>query len=225
MLPVRSDDTALVYSTASAPLEIYDHLLIPQILFTSASSPSEMLSSAATSSRNANPTIPVMRWKLPICHGRKIDPKSCYPTTPQAGNRRWLQQQSVHSAWRSHLGFWFFPLCVSLRSQKVLRKRSLNSNHHLVEFFHVLWEGENGQPHGQRANVALILWLPFSRLASSQTPTDPKASLLSQCHPTPPPHHQPNPTYSYTKPATAIHWHPVDLPSRMAVTLPVRLST
>ena len=64
-------------------------------------------------------------------------------------------------------------------------KRSLNSNHHLVEFFsHVFWAGpENCQPHGQRANVALILWLPLSRLASSQTPTDPKAFLLSQSPP------------------------------------------
>ena len=35
-------------------------------------------------------------------------------------------------------------------------------------FPHVLW-GEDGQPHGQRANATLILWLPISRLASSQS--------------------------------------------------------
>ena len=93
-------------------------------------------------------------------------------------------------------------------------------------FSHVLWERMVSHTDREPMLLALILWLPLSRLASSQTPTDPMASLLSQCHPTTPPHHQPNPyTYSYTKPATAIHWHPVDLPSRMAVTLPVRLST
>ena len=83
-------------------------------------------------------------------------------------------------------------------------------------FPHVLW-GEDGQPHGQRANATLILWLPFSQLASSQshhhhTTTKNQSNRYS--------------TFNYTslKPASAIHWHSVDLPSRMVVTLAMRLS-
>jgi hypothetical protein len=90
---VRSDDTASVYSTASAPLEYHDYLLRSHIspntiLVTSASSPSEMLSTV--SSRNAS------------CSGNCLTvmeegliPKAAIQQRPRQASRRWRQQQSV----------------------------------------------------------------------------------------------------------------------------------
>ena len=66
-------------------------------------------------------------------------------------------------------------------------RRSLNSNHHLVEFIPMLVGVRVVMPSAQRAKSALIVGCPLSQLASSQMPTDPKASLPSQCHPTTPP--------------------------------------
>jgi hypothetical protein len=97
---VRSDDTASVYSTASAPLEIHDYLLMSHnspntILRTSASSPSEMLSTAVTSSRNAD-------LIFPSCTGNRLSvmeegliPKAAIQQRPRQVNCRWHQQQPV----------------------------------------------------------------------------------------------------------------------------------
>ena len=51
----------------------------------------------------------------------------------------------------------------------------------------------------------MLSYLPLSRQASSQTPTDPKAFLQSQCHPTTPSTGKPS-TLSYTKPATVLYF-------------------
>ena len=92
---VRSDDTASVYSTASAPLEIHDHLLRSHnILVTSASSPSEMLSTAVTSSRNAGLILPSRTGNCLSVMEEGLIPKAAIQL-PRQTNRRWRQQQSV----------------------------------------------------------------------------------------------------------------------------------
>ena len=97
---VRSDDTASVYSTASAPLEIHDYLLRSHnspnnILVTSASSPSEMLSMATTSSRNVNISPPSSTGNCLSVMEKGLFPKAAIQQRPRQANRRWCQQQSV----------------------------------------------------------------------------------------------------------------------------------
>ena len=97
---VRSDDTASVYSTASAPLEIHDHLLRSHnsrntIFVTSVSSPSEMLSTAVTSSRNASLTLPSCTGNCLSVMEEGLIPKAAIQQRPGQANRRWHQQQSV----------------------------------------------------------------------------------------------------------------------------------
>ena len=75
--------------------------------------------------------------------------------------------------------------------EKTKTRCSLNSNHHLVNFSHALL-GRRVVSHPHREPMLLSYLLPLSRHASSQTPTDPKAFLPSQCHPTTPPK-PPNP--------------------------------
>ena len=101
------------------------------------------------------------------------------------------------------------------RFERTPNRRSLKSNHHLVQFFPRL--GRMAYRDRRYREIALILTAITSRHASSQTPTDP-TFLLSQCHPTRLPKTNKS-TFSYTvtKPATAILWHPVDLQSRLAV--------
>jgi hypothetical protein len=97
---VRSDDTASVYSTASAPLEIHDHLLRSHnspntILVTSASSPSEILSAATTSSRDADLTFPSCTGNCLSVMEEGLFPKAAIQQRPRQANRQWRQQQSV----------------------------------------------------------------------------------------------------------------------------------
>ena len=100
---VRSDDTASVYSTASAPLEIHDywsrsHNHSNAIPVTSTSSASEMLSTAVTSSRNpalisppctGNRLSVMEEGSNPIAHNQAIQQR------PRQASRRWRQQQPV----------------------------------------------------------------------------------------------------------------------------------
>ena len=95
---VRSDDTASVYSTASAPLEIHDHLLRSHnspntILVTSASSPSEMLSTAVASSRNADRISPSCTGNCLSVMEEGLIPKAAIQNRLRQAN--WRQQQSV----------------------------------------------------------------------------------------------------------------------------------
>ena len=97
---VRSDDTASVYSTASAPLEIHDHLLRSHnspntILVASVSSPSEMLSTAVTSSRNASLTLPSCTGNCLSVMEEGLIPKDPIKQRPGQANCRWHQRQSV----------------------------------------------------------------------------------------------------------------------------------
>ena len=121
---VRSDDTASVYSTASAPLEMHDFLLRSHnspntILVTSKSSPSEMLSTVATSSRNADLIFPSRCSRTGNCLSimeEGLIPKAAIQQRPRQANCRWRQQQSVsremscdQSAWSQTPNFMFPP--------------------------------------------------------------------------------------------------------------------
>ena len=80
-------------------------------------------------------------------------------------------------------------------------RRSLNSNHHLVDFPHALLGRESGQPPAQRANVALIpAAIKSTRLvANANRPSGISAFPVSPYHTT----KTTKPaTFSYTKPAT-----------------------
>ena len=80
-------------------------------------------------------------------------------------------------------------------------RRSLNSNHHLVDFSHALLGWESGQPPAQRANVALIpAAIKSTRLvANANRPEGISAFPVSPYHTT----KTIKPaTFSYTKPAT-----------------------
>ena len=97
---VLSDDTASVYSTASAPLEIHDHLLRSYnspntILITSASSPSEMLRTAVTSSRNADPIFPSSTGNCLSVMEEGLIPNPAIQQRPRQSNLRRRQEQSV----------------------------------------------------------------------------------------------------------------------------------
>ena len=99
-LSVYSDDTASVYSTASAPLEMHDYLLRSHnspnaILVTSASSPSEMLSTAVTGSRNADLIFPSRTGNCLSVMEEGLIPKAAIQQRPRQANRRWCQLQSV----------------------------------------------------------------------------------------------------------------------------------
>ena len=119
-LSVRSDDTASVYSTASAPLEIHDHLLRSHnssdtILVTSAPSPSDLLSTAITSSRNADPIFPPCTGNCLSVMEEGLIPKAAI-RRPRQASRRWRQQQSVsremscdQSAWNQTPNHMFPP--------------------------------------------------------------------------------------------------------------------
>ena len=97
---VLSDDTASVYSTASAPLEIHDHLLRSHsspntMLITSASSPSEMLRTAVMSSRNADPIFPSCTGNCLSVMEEGLISNPAFQQRPRQANRRRRQQQSV----------------------------------------------------------------------------------------------------------------------------------
>jgi hypothetical protein len=62
--------------------------------------------------------------------------------------------------------------------------------------------------HPHREPTALSYLLPLSRHTSSPTPTDPKATLPSQCHPTTQPKPPKPATTSYTKQATVFLYTP-----------------
>jgi len=104
---VRSDDTASVYSTASAPLEIHDHLLRSPntILVTSASSPSEML----TSSRNADLIFPSCTENCLSVMEEGLIPEVAIQQRPRQANRRWRQQQSVSREMSCDQSAWSTP--------------------------------------------------------------------------------------------------------------------
>ena len=97
---VRSDDAASVYSTASAPLELHDYLLRSHnspntILVTSASSPSDMLSTAVTSSRNVDLNFPSLTGNCISVMEEGLIPKSAIQQHPRQAHYRWRQQQLV----------------------------------------------------------------------------------------------------------------------------------
>jgi hypothetical protein len=97
---VCSDDTASIYSTASAPLEMHDYWLRSHnspntILVTSASSPSEMITSAVTSSRDADLIFPSRTGNCLSVMEEGLIPKAAIQQRPRQANCRWHQQQSV----------------------------------------------------------------------------------------------------------------------------------
>ena len=97
---VRSDDTASLYSTASAPLEMHDYFLrshnSPNTIFvTSESSPSEILSTAVTSSRNAELIFPSRIGNSLSIMEEGLIPKVAIQQRPRQVNGRWRQQQSA----------------------------------------------------------------------------------------------------------------------------------
>ena len=107
---VRSDDSSSVYSTASAPLEMHDYLLRSHnspnsILVTSASSPSEMPSTAVTSSRNADLIFPSRTGNCLSVMEEGLIPRVAIQQHPRQANRRWRQQSAARevscdqSAW------------------------------------------------------------------------------------------------------------------------------
>jgi hypothetical protein len=100
---VRSDDTASVYSTASAPLEIHDywsrsHNPSNAIPVTPTSSASEMLSTAVTSSRNPALISPPCTGNRLSVVEEGLNPKTynqAIQQRPRQASRRWRQQQPV----------------------------------------------------------------------------------------------------------------------------------
>ena len=102
----------------------------------------------------------------------------------------------------AHFQTHFRLIFVYLAEEQIKGRRSLNSNHHLVDFSHALLGRVVSHPHREP------MLLPLSRHASSQTPTDPKAFLPSQCHTT----KTTKPaTFSYTKPATVFLYTPLTI--------------
>jgi hypothetical protein len=119
---VCSADTASIYSTASAPLEMHDYLLRSHnspntILITSASSPSEMPGTAVTSTRNADVIFPLRAGNLSVME-EGLTPKNAIQQGhgPRQGERQWRQQQSAscemscdQSAWNQTRNFMLPP--------------------------------------------------------------------------------------------------------------------
>ena len=98
---VRSDDTASVYSTASAPLEMHDYLLRSHnspgsnsIPVTSASSPSEMLSTSIIGSREADLIFPSRTGNCLSFMEEGLIPRAAVQQRSRHANRR-RQQQSA----------------------------------------------------------------------------------------------------------------------------------
>ena len=106
----------------------------------------------------------------------------------------------------AHFQTHFRLIFVYLAEEQIKGRRSLNSNHHLVDFSHALLGRESGQPPAQRANVAAI---KSTRLvANANRPKGISAFPVSPYHIT----KTTKPaTFSYTKPATVFLYTPLTI--------------